>query len=231
MTDQTPKWWRERVAEVVGAFRSNAELNPQSEGVWTLAANRLEYVLEEPQPSPVSPAPQGDPLERDWHILSARKWDHHDQHLVVRPMVDSLCAVLRAAREEIARLRAEAAVEMKVRLHTEAERDAALQRAEQAEQDVKVLREKIAEMRRYYDVEPWNKLREVEQAHQQLRAAADKALKFQYEHRGMGTYACRSCGAQATFNDESGRERREPCSPSCPWEVLRRALSPQEPTA
>lgn len=43
-------------------------------------------------------------LADDWRILRDRKWDWHDQHLVVRPFVDDLLVRVREAEQQIATL-------------------------------------------------------------------------------------------------------------------------------
>lgn len=65
----------------------------------------------------------------------------------------------------------------------------------------------------------------------ELIETSEIILRFQYESRGYGKYACRSCGSfkHMDYRDYSYEIQEsvidvEECSRSCPWRKLKEAI-------
>jgi hypothetical protein len=68
-----------------------------------------------------------------------------------------------------------------------------------------------------------------------LLEAAKRLLEkspARWRDRGYGLFFCTSCGAQREVDygdqDTPMTEKREPCSPSCPWRQLEEAIRTSE---
>ena len=60
----------------------------------------------------------------------------------------------------------------------------------------------------------------------ELKEAAKAILTFQYQSHGYQYFTCRSCGAQKYEDETTGEDYDvELCSRSCPWRLLREAIT------